>query len=69
MIADLQDAGKSPDEKQRFTIRRIILIIEDLPSTQIIQTHNSHRHNTTSPLQTLVQAVGRQQQQQEVQQL
>ena len=29
MIADLQDAGKSPDEKQRFTIRRIILIIED----------------------------------------
>ena len=24
MIADLQDAGKSPDEKQRFTIRRII---------------------------------------------
>ena len=29
MIADLQDAGKSPDKKQRFTIRRIILIIED----------------------------------------
>ena len=29
IIADLQDAGKSPDEKQRFTIRRIILIIED----------------------------------------
>ena len=29
MIADLQDAGKSPDENQRFTIRRIILIIED----------------------------------------
>ena len=29
MIADLQDAGKSPDEKQRFTIRIIILIIED----------------------------------------
>ena len=29
MNADLQDAGKSPDEKQRFTIRRIILIIED----------------------------------------
>ena len=29
MIADLQDDGKSPDEKQRFTIRRIILIIED----------------------------------------
>ena len=29
MIADLQDAGKSLDEKQRFTIRRIILIIED----------------------------------------
>ena len=28
----------------------------DLPSTQIIQTHNSHRHNTTPPLQTLVQA-------------
>ena len=29
MIADLQDAGKSPDEKQRITIRIIILIIED----------------------------------------
>ena len=29
MIADLQDTGKSPDEKQRFTIRRIIWIIED----------------------------------------
>ena len=29
IIADLQDAGKSPDEKQRFTIRRLILIIED----------------------------------------
>ena len=29
MIADLQDAGKSPDEKQRFTIRRIVLIIEN----------------------------------------
>ena len=29
MIADLQDVEKSPDEKQRFTIRRIILIIED----------------------------------------
>ena len=28
----------------------------DLPSTQIIRTHNSHRHNTTPPLQTLVQA-------------
>ena len=28
----------------------------DLPSTQIIQTHNSHRHNTTPPLQTLIQA-------------
>ena len=28
----------------------------DLPSTHIIQTHISHRHNATSPLQTLVQA-------------
>ena len=27
----------------------------DLPSTQRIQTHNSHRHNTNPPLQTLVQ--------------
>ena len=27
----------------------------DLPSTQIIQTHTSHRHNTTPPLPTLVQ--------------
>ena len=25
----------------------------DLPYTEIIQTHNSHRHNTTPPLQTL----------------
>ena len=29
MIADLQDTVKSPDEKQRFTIGRIILILED----------------------------------------
>ena len=29
MIADLQDTVTSPDDKQRFTIRRIILIIED----------------------------------------
>ena len=29
----------------------------DLPSTQRIQTHTSHRHNTTSPLPTLVQAL------------
>ena len=28
----------------------------DLLSTQRIQTHNSHMHNTTRPLQTLVQA-------------
>ena len=28
----------------------------DLPSTQIIQNHTSHRHNTTPRLQTLVQA-------------
>ena len=28
----------------------------DLPSTQIIQTHISHRYNTTPPLQSLVQA-------------
>ena len=28
----------------------------DLPSTQIIQTHTSHRHNTSPPLPTLVQA-------------
>ena len=28
----------------------------DLPSTQRIQTHTSHRHNTTPPLPTLVQA-------------
>ena len=34
------------------TIRRYL----DLPSTQRIQTHTSHRHNTTPPLQTLVQA-------------
>ena len=31
--------------------------------------HNSYRHNTTPPLQTLAHAVSRQQQQQEVQQL
>ena len=42
---------------------------QDLSSTQRIQAHNSHRHNTTSLLQTLVQAVGRHHQQQEVQQL
>ena len=28
----------------------------DLPYTQIIQTYTSHRHNTTPPLPTLVQA-------------
>ena len=28
----------------------------DLPSTQRIQTHSSHSHNTTPPLPTLVQA-------------
>ena len=28
----------------------------DLPSTQRIQTHTSHRHNTTPPLPTRVQA-------------
>ena len=28
----------------------------DLLSTQIIQTHTSHRHNTTPPLPTLIQA-------------
>ena len=28
----------------------------DLPSTQRIQIHNSHRHNTTPPLQTPIQA-------------
>ena len=28
----------------------------DLPYTQRIQTHTSHRHNTTPPLPTLVQA-------------
>ena len=28
----------------------------DLPTTQIIQTHTSHRHNTTPPLPTLVHA-------------
>ena len=28
----------------------------DLPFTQRIQTHTSHRHNTTPPLPTLVQA-------------
>ena len=28
----------------------------DLPSTQIIQTHNPHRHNTDIPFQTLPQA-------------
>ena len=27
----------------------------DLPSTQLIQNQNSHRHNTNPPLQTLVQ--------------
>ena len=32
-----------------------IHIYMDLPSTQIIQTRTSHRHNTTPPLQTLVQ--------------
>ena len=29
MMEDLQDVGKTQDEKQRFTIQRIILIIED----------------------------------------
>ena len=29
----------------------------DLPSTQIIHTHNTHRHNTTPPSQTLAQAA------------
>ena len=29
IIASLQDAGKSSNEKRRFTIRRIILITED----------------------------------------
>ena len=29
MISDLQDVVKTPDEKQGFTIRRIILIIEN----------------------------------------
>ena len=29
----------------------------DLPSTQIIQTHNTHIHNNTPPSQTLVQAA------------
>ena len=29
----------------------------DLPSIQIIQTHNTHRHNTTQPSQTLAQAA------------
>ena len=29
MIVDLQDAEKTPDEKQRFIIRRIIWIIGD----------------------------------------
>ena len=33
-----------------------LYIYLDLSSTQIIRTHNSHRHNTTPPLQTLVQA-------------
>ena len=28
MIADIQNAGNSPDEKQRFIIRKIIFIIE-----------------------------------------
>ena len=37
---------------QPITIHRYL----DLPSTQGIQIHNSHRHNTTPPLQTLVQA-------------
>ena len=34
-----------------------IYIYLDLPSTQRIRTHNSYRHNTTPPLQTLVQAL------------
>ena len=29
MMEDLQDSRKTPDEKQRFTIHRIISIIED----------------------------------------
>ena len=29
MIADLQDAGKTPYVKQTFTIRKVILIIKD----------------------------------------
>ena len=29
----------------------------DLPSTQIIQTHNTHRHNSTQPSHTLAQAA------------
>ena len=38
----------SPSTKYRYL---------DLPSTQIIQTHNTHRHNTTQPSQTRVQAA------------
>ena len=37
---------------QYNTIHRYL----DLPSTQRIQTHTSHRHNTTPPLPTLVQS-------------
>ena len=36
MIADLQDAGKTPDKKQRFIIQRIILIIEDSETSIIL---------------------------------
>ena len=32
-----------------------------LPSTRVIQSHNSHRHNTTPPFQTLYQAHHRNQ--------
>ena len=38
---------------QPSTIHRYL----GLPSTQRIQTHTTHKHNTTPPLQTLVQAT------------
>ena len=44
MIADLQDAGKASDEKQSFTKRRIILIIEDKSETSILLLEKDLTH-------------------------
>ena len=43
--ADLQDAGKTPDEKQRFTIRKLILIIEDMGDINNFVGKGSNPHH------------------------